>query len=314
MTHTLAAVFDNRADANGAREALIDAGFDVASIQLSDSATVAGAGQQFDAIVSSNEAGDAIADKIKHFFSRCFDTDYREHRIYSEAIERGCVVLTIQAVSREQARNAAVIVDTFGPLDINQQQARWGAGEWAGIKMEQGSVPNPQPDVGLQQRSQQQRDMLQTAQRGAQEMVQSTQSESSASRQGMQEAGAMQRAVSEAELPHDAASRLDNSRRLPPTPNQGSLNIQRGDSLGISEDTYFRAHWLDTFSYMGGTYQEYDPAYRYGASMANRATYQGSAWEDAEPELRESWERDYPASRWDKVKEAVRAGWVRMTK
>lgn len=312
MTHTLTAVFENRADANGAREALIDAGFAVASIQLSDSANVAGAAQQFDAIVSPTEAGNAITDKIKHFFNRYFGADYHAHRIYSDAIERGCVVLTIQAASREQSRNAAVIVETFGPLDINQQQVRLGAGEWAGVEMEQGSAFIPQSDTGLKQSSPLQRDLSQTAQRGGQEMVQPTQSGSFTSQQGMQEAGAMQHAVPEAELSQGAASRLDNSRRLPP--NQGSLNIQRGDSLGISEDTYFRAHWLDTFSYMGGTYQEYDPAYRYGASMANRATYQGSAWEDAETELRESWERDFPASRWDKVKEAVRAGWVRMTK
>ena len=77
MTHTLAAVFDNRADANGAREALIDAGFDVDSIQLSNSTAVAGAGQQFYAIVSSNEAGDVIADKFRHVFSRCLGRDYR---------------------------------------------------------------------------------------------------------------------------------------------------------------------------------------------------------------------------------------------
>lgn len=312
MTHTLAAVFDNRADANGAREALIDAGFDVDSIQLSDSTAVAGAGQQFDAIVSSTEAGDVIADKIKHFFSRCFGTDYREHSIYSEAIKRGCLVLTIQAASREQARNAAVIVETFGPLDINQQQAQWGTGGWAGVKLEQGSAVIPQPDIGLQQSSPQQRDLFQTAQKGAQEMVQTTQSGSSAFQQGMQEEAVMQRAVPEAELPQGVASQFDSGRRLPP--NQGSLNIQRGDSLGISEDTYFRAHWLDTFSYVGGTYQEYDPAYRYGASMANRTTYQGSAWVDVEPELRESWERDNPESHWDKFKEAVRAGWGRMTK
>lgn len=312
MTHTLAAIFDNRADANGAREALIDAGFDVDSIQLSDSAAIAGAGQQFDTIVSSNEAGEVIADKIKHFFSRCFGTDYREHSIYSEAIKRGCLVLTIQADSREQARNAAVIVETFEPLDINQQQARWGAGGWAGVEMEQGSTVIPQPDTALQQSSQQQRDFSQTAQRGSEEMAQPMQSGSSASQQGIQEAGSMQRAEPGAESPQSVPSWHDSSRRLPP--NQGSLNIQRGDSLGISEDTYFRAHWLDTFSYMGGTYQEYDPAYRYGASMANRATYQGSAWKDAEPELRETWERDYPESHWDKFKEAVRAGWARMTK
>ena len=91
--------------------------------------------------------------------------------------------------------------------------------------------------------------------------------------------------------------------------NQDSLNILRGDTDG---DEYFRSHWEKT--YTGGTYQEYNPAYQYGESMAGSPAYQGKPWEHAEPELRTTWENTYPQSNWEKFKEAVRAGWDRVTK
>ncbi len=77
---------------------------------------------------------------------------------------------------------------------------------------------------------------------------------------------------------------------------------------------YFRTHWQNTFSYGGGTYQEYDPAYRYGESMAGNPGYRDKPWEEVEPELRSGWESKHAQSSWEKFKEAVRAGWERVTK
>jgi hypothetical protein len=94
-------------------------------------------------------------------------------------------------------------------------------------------------------------------------------------------------------------------------PNQGSIDIQRGDEEGDEEDGYFRQHFRDKLAYTGGTYQEFDPAYRYGESMAGNPGYQDKPWENAEPELRSDWENKHPQSSWEKFKEAVREGWER---
>ena len=94
-------------------------------------------------------------------------------------------------------------------------------------------------------------------------------------------------------------------------PNQDSLDILRGDRTEEG-DEYFRSHWEKT--YTGGTYQEYNPAYLYGESMAGSPAYQDKPWEHAEPELRSTWENTYPQSSWEKFKEAVRAGWERVTR
>jgi hypothetical protein len=95
-------------------------------------------------------------------------------------------------------------------------------------------------------------------------------------------------------------------------PDQDSLRILRGND-DEAEDEYFRSHWEKTLSYTGGTYQEFDPAYRYGESMAGNPGYRDKPWDEAEPELRSTWESKYPQSAWDRFKDAVRAGWDRIT-
>lgn len=307
MTHTLAAVFEHRTDANYARDALISAGFEGHNIQLSDAASAAGASRQQDATASPGATDESMLDSVRHFFGRLFGTEHDDQRMVAEAIRRGHVVLTVQCASREQAERAAGMLQAFGPADMSRQVAREDAGLWrsAGAAMQQS-------DTGAQQG--QRPPPAQSGTGDAQPM--GAPAQPGMSRQGAAMPGTMQRAPSAARMPEQSAAsraRQDTGARADAPPNQDSLNIQRGDSLGSSDDTYFQSHWLDTFSYTGGTYQEYDPAYRYGASMANSTTYQGSAWEEVEPALREEWQRTYPESAWDKFKEAVRAGWNRMT-
>ena len=78
-------------------------------------------------------------------------------------------------------------------------------------------------------------------------------------------------------------------------------------------DTHFRTHWQSNYASSGGSYEDYDPAYRYGSSMASHESYRGRPWNDVEPELRSNWESSYPQSGWEKFKAAVREGWDRMT-
>ena len=89
-----------------------------------------------------------------------------------------------------------------------------------------------------------------------------------------------------------------------------SLHDSSGDSGGDS-DAHFRTHWQSNYASGGGAYEDYDPAYRYGSSMAS--THKGRQRNDVEPDLRRDWESSYPQSGWDKFKAAIREGWDRMT-
>jgi uncharacterized protein (TIGR02271 family) len=88
------------------------------------------------------------------------------------------------------------------------------------------------------------------------------------------------------------------------------------ESLGAQDDdTYFRNDWKTNYSSLGGTYDDYAPAYSYGTKMRSDTRYQGRNWDDVESDLRSDWESTNKggASTWEKMKAAVRRGWDKIT-
>ncbi len=85
------------------------------------------------------------------------------------------------------------------------------------------------------------------------------------------------------------------------------------EELTADDDAYFRSHWHSNFASLGGGFDEYAPAYRYGSSMARSDQYRGRAWHDVEPNLRTDWEARNPGSAWERMKAAIRHGWERIT-
>jgi hypothetical protein len=73
-----------------------------------------------------------------------------------------------------------------------------------------------------------------------------------------------------------------------------------------SEADYHR-HWQNAYGKNGGRYEDYDPAYHYGSSMARCARYKGIEWADITPQLRTGWEANHPGT-WEKFEAAVRYG------
>jgi uncharacterized protein (TIGR02271 family) len=82
------------------------------------------------------------------------------------------------------------------------------------------------------------------------------------------------------------------------------------------DDTYFRNDWQTNYSSLGGSYDDYAPAYTYGSQMRSDSRYQGRQWDDVESDLRTDWEsrnRGSTGSTWEKMKAAVRRGWDKIT-
>jgi hypothetical protein len=83
-----------------------------------------------------------------------------------------------------------------------------------------------------------------------------------------------------------------------------------------SDNSYYRSHWSSNYASSGDTYNDYDPAYRYGSQMRNDSRYSGRQWDDVESDLRSDWDTRYSkggVSTWDKMKAAVRHGWDKIT-
>ena len=82
----------------------------------------------------------------------------------------------------------------------------------------------------------------------------------------------------------------------------------------MDTDDWYRSDWNDHYSSLGGSYDDYAPAYRYGTEMRTSARYRDRSWDEVESDLRSDWEARHPgASTWDKFKAAVRRGWDKIT-
>lgn len=80
------------------------------------------------------------------------------------------------------------------------------------------------------------------------------------------------------------------------------------------DDTIYRSHFSSTYGSTGGSYDEYAPAYSYGAESARNEKYRGRQWDEVENDLRSDWDtRSTTGGTWDRMKAAVRRGWDRMT-
>ena len=276
MAHTLAAVFALRDMAERARHDLITAGFPGARIRLHD------AGNE-DMSTTENirrDDSDSLLDSVKHFFTDLFGSHADRH-IYAEAVRRGHVVLTLEGASDADIQRATDLVERYAPLDIDAHADHWRAGGWQGA---------PQNDSAMRQ--------------GA-SMQSSAPSQQGTSAGNLNEAARSQQFAGGMASPPPPSGTGTNVRRYP-----GAENLP-----GTSDDDeqYYRNHWSATYVATGARFDDYDPAYRYGHSMAGSASYRGQSWEQVEPELRSNWEHTYPQSAWDDFKAAVRHGWERVT-
>jgi hypothetical protein len=80
------------------------------------------------------------------------------------------------------------------------------------------------------------------------------------------------------------------------------------------EDAYWRDNYA-TRPYVGtgATYDDYGPAYRYGVDSYSR--YEGRTFDDAEPQLRNDWNRVRGTSslEWERAKHATKDSWQRIS-
>ncbi len=73
-------------------------------------------------------------------------------------------------------------------------------------------------------------------------------------------------------------------------------------------DHDFRNHFAASMYGSGYTYEQYQPAYRYGYKLATDNLYRDRGWEDLEPEAQQYWEDRNPGT-WARIKGAVHHAW-----
>lgn len=75
-----------------------------------------------------------------------------------------------------------------------------------------------------------------------------------------------------------------------------------------SYDPDFRTHFQSNYSRIGGSFDRFQPAYRYGYSLATDERYRDRNWNEIEPEARRAW-NSQNQNTWEDFKDAVQYSW-----
>jgi uncharacterized protein (TIGR02271 family) len=92
----------------------------------------------------------------------------------------------------------------------------------------------------------------------------------------------------------------------------GSEHVSRNTMTFNDFADDFRNNWQTNYASQGGTYEQYEPAYRYGYDLANNPQYRGQNWTAIEPNIQRDWETRYPNT-WNRMQNSVRYGWDKAT-
>jgi hypothetical protein len=113
---------------------------------------------------------------------------------------------------------------------------------------------------------------------------------------------------------HRAPGAYEDDGRGERQPEQEVQRMAAGSSRPVGDyeyDTDFRRDHETLYQGRGLTYEQCEPAYRFGSVCAENDRYRDSDWQAAEPELRRSWEGRRHGV-WEDSRDAIRYGWDRV--
>ncbi len=321
MRHTVIGLFDTYARAEHARDTLVQTGFARETIELQAN--------------PEPSAGSGVLANIEHFLANLFAGGPRasETARYTEAVRRGAVLVCIHAASESHAELARNTLTRLGATDIGERAPDWDSSmesrrehsvlDELGIGAMMPGTPHTTSETRPGSTSRPAAaDPLYTQPPGstaAEPFVPPPPNERP-KRDPVNEpissplvGDAGRSAIAAGSVPGSGAvmqppSEVISRAEQPAADSSGQIP---NEYLEYEED--FRAHYDEQYAAESSRYEDYVPAYRYGAEIGKDARYRDRPWDDVEAEARRHWERTSPDSTWERFKLAVRHGWERVT-
>ena len=155
MTHTIVGLFDSRSDAQAAMDELVEKGFILGDIDISNrrfadesgnfargtsgndrdfgtnssTATGAVADAAGDTADAAGDASESFTDKVGNFFNSLFGDDEATASNYTNAASDAEAILTVQVDSDERARLAQEIMDRHDAIDVDERGSQYNTGQ-----------------------------------------------------------------------------------------------------------------------------------------------------------------------------------------
>jgi hypothetical protein len=346
MQHTVIGLFDTYPQAESARDTLVQTGFahDTIELQANPEPSVGSATEEV--------ANAGMLANIERFLSSLFSSGPRapDTARYAEAMRRGAVLVCVHAASESHAELARSTLTRLGATDIGERLPDWDTQPAArrehsvldelGI----GAVTPGTPHTSATTTSATSTATSATAMPGMSSPEVSTRPVTASD---PRYAVAPENIDAEPFVPPPLSERpLVNPVNEPVTdplvgdvgrsalaagsmPGSGAVMqpseivpnaAQPAGGLGaqipneyMEYEEDFRSHYDEQYATEDARYEDYVPAYRYGAEIGNDVRFRDRPWEDIEAEARHHWETTSPDTPWERFKLAVRHGWERVT-
>jgi uncharacterized protein (TIGR02271 family) len=110
---------------------------------------------------------------------------------------------------------------------------------------------------------------------------------------------------------------VQDTRHVSDTVRREEAVIDREGDVKVGGDwskvsSQYRNDWQGRYGTAGRTWEQDEPAYRYGWESASHPSHRNRDWNEAEPELRRDWSDRYGRqSKWEDVKDRVQDSWNR---
>lgn len=231
---------------------------------------------------------------------------------YAEGVRRGGTLVSVESADSEVNR-VIDILDHHDPVDINERVSTWRQSGWTGF--------DPNADLSTYQKPAASRYEEYTREprssatvNPASENLHSTGSSYPTPNTG---SPATEDMISDRARINQAARGGSTGDWSTSTQKQGGGSYAAAGSGSTtwnpkdvaSYDSAFHNHYQNHFANSGYTFEQFQPAYRYGYTLANDNRFRGRDWAEIEPDARIYWTSHYADSPWEQFKDAVRHGW-----
>lgn len=316
MASAVVAVFDAYDEAQGTVNELISAGFNRNEIKLNEGEA------------TPERKTDRVG-SVKGFFQDLFGTERKEDdiRLYDEAVKHGNYVVTAIVDDDAKSDLASEVMSHHHPVDIDQRSTEWLGAQGQGQST---SIPVVEEEVKIGKREVQrggvrvfksvtetpvEEDVTLREERVVVERVPvdkpANAADLGAFREGTAEfrergeeavVAKTARVVEEVRVGKEIGERTE---RIKETVRKTHVEVER------TGPERYQAHWQTNYANLGGRYEDYAPAYDFGARASSDQLYQSRSWDQIEPELRSDWEKRYPGSAWERFKDSIRHAFSR---
>lgn len=305
MRHTVIGLFDTYTQAESARDTLVQTGFASDTIELQANPASSGS--------APNDAG--VLANIERFIASLFAKEPRPAAAerYADAVRRGAVLVCVSAASEAHADLASNTLARLGATDIGERLPR-------------SNLAQDEPDT--------RREHSVLDELGLSSAALATGHSASTRSEPLKGTPATPAEPHVDEPPR--ASTLSEAATLNPiaagsapgfgavfTPVEVAPAARRpepveGEAIPdefLEYEEGFRSHYDEQYASGDTRYEDYEPAYRYGATIARDVEYRDRPWDEVEPEVQRHWETTSPSGTdtWERFKAAVRHGWDRVT-